>query len=89
MGVILNRYPVRVDTPLGSKFKKIFDDMGDVISLQYGGSEAHHTAVNKKKNFFKNALPELLTSMKRHYANNFLDPMRQNIINLFLGIYVP
>lgn len=63
--------------------------MGDAISLQYGGSEAHHTALNKKKNFFKNALPELLTSVKRHYANNFLDPMRQNIINLFLGIYVP
>ena len=61
--------------------------MGDAISLQYGGSEAHHTALTKKKNFFKNALPELITSMQRHYANNFLDPKRQNNINLFLGVF--
>jgi hypothetical protein len=27
--------------------------------------------------------------VKRHYANNFLDPKRQLIINLFLGIYKP
>ncbi len=33
MGVVLDRYAVRVDTPLGMKFKKIFDDMGDAISL--------------------------------------------------------
>lgn len=76
MGVILNIKEVNSLNPLGAKFKKLFDDMGDIISLQYGGSEAHHSAINKKKDFFKNSLPELLTSVKRHYANNFLDPMR-------------
>jgi hypothetical protein len=34
-------------------------------------------------------LPELLTSVHRHYANNFTDPQKQNVFNLFLGIYQP
>ena len=60
-----------------------------MISLQYGSSLAHHSNLTKKKNIFKNAIPELLTSVRRHYANNFLDPQRQLIINLFLGLYKP
>ena len=32
---------------------------------------------------------ELVTSVKRHLANNFSDPHRQREINLFLGIYQP
>lgn len=32
---------------------------------------------------------ELVTSVKRHLANNFSDPYRQSVINLFLGIYQP
>jgi hypothetical protein len=62
--------------------------MGDEIAKQYGGSNAHHSSTSKKKNI-KLSIAELMTSVKRHYANNFLDPQRQNIINLFLGIYVP
>ena len=34
-------------------------------------------------------IPELITSVKRHYNNNFKDPLRQSMINLFLGVYQP
>ena len=51
--------------------------MGDEIALQYGGSKAHHSNFNnKKKGFFKSSLPELITSVKRHIANNFSDYAR-------------
>jgi len=43
--------------------------------------------LNKKKNILKNALPEIITSVKRHMANNFSDPVKQGIFNLFLGVY--
>lgn len=67
----------------------MYEEMGDHISLQYGGSKAHHSAaVGKKKGVFQ-SLPELLTSVKRHLANNFTDPQKQNVFNLFLGIYQP
>ena len=35
------------------------------------------------------SLPELITSVKRHYNNNFRDPFRQSMINLFLGVFKP
>ena len=63
--------------------------MGDEISLQYGGSIAHKSRLNKKKSIFKGALPELWTSVKRHWANNFSDASKQGAINLFLGMYNP
>jgi len=64
----------------------MYDEMGDQISLQYGGSIAHHAQLGQKKGMFAVA-SELVTSVKRHYANNFSDPYRQSVINLFLGIY--
>ena len=66
----------------------MYDEMGDQISMQYGGSIAHHAQLGKKKGVLKFA-SELVTSVKRHIANNFSDPYRQSVINLFLGIYQP
>ena len=66
----------------------MYDTMGDQISLQYGGSIAHHAQLGKKKGVLAIA-SELVTSVKRHLANNFSDPYRQSVINLFLGIYQP
>ena len=36
-----------------------------------------------------NSIPELITSVRRHFNNNFRDPFRQSMINLFLGVYKP
>lgn len=66
----------------------MYEEMGDSISMQYGGSKAHHATTGKKKGVLA-SLPELVTSVKRHYANNFTDPQKQNALNLFLGIYQP
>jgi hypothetical protein len=74
LGVISVESEISPSSALGTGFKKIFDNHGDKIALQYGGSEAHHSNLDKKKNIFKSAIPELLTSVKRHFANNFLDP---------------
>jgi hypothetical protein len=89
LGIILPSSEVKMGSALGEAYKALFDKHGDRISMQYGGSDAHHSNLTKKKKFFENTLPELLTSVKRHYANNFLDPKRQLIINLFLGLYRP
>jgi len=53
----------------------MYNEMGDIISLQYGGSIAHHSQLSKKKGLLQ-SLPELVTSVKRHLANNFFDPQR-------------
>ena len=66
----------------------MYQEMGDQISLQYGGSKAHHSVVGQKKGVLQ-SLPEFFTSIQRHLANNFTDPQKQNALNLFLGIYQP
>lgn len=51
----------------------MYNKMGDVISMQYGGSIAHHAQMGKKKGF---GLNEIWTSLVRHYNNNVTDPSR-------------
>jgi hypothetical protein len=34
-------------------------------------------------------IKEGITSVQRHFANNYSDPHRQNSINLFLGLFQP
>ena len=60
--------------------------MGDIISLQYGGSVAHKTDFGYR-NTAKQI--EFFTSLKRYYSNTFTDQYKQNAINLFLGIHKP
>lgn len=59
--------------------------MGDLISIQYGSSLAHKQKVNENsgKRF------EFLTSLTRHYNNNFTDNARQQQIDVFLGNCFP
>ena len=64
----------------------MYTKMGDSISMQYGGSIAHHGQMGKKKGL---GLNEVWTSIVRHARNNLSDPGRQRKINLFLGIYNP
>lgn len=45
--------------------------MGDSISIQYGGSIAHHAGMGKKKGL---GLGEIITSIVRHYSNVYTDP---------------
>lgn len=89
LGIILKSSQITKDSPLAIRFLELFKVHGDKIAEQYGGSKAHHTELGKKKNFFKSVVPELMTTVTRHYNNNFIDPKRQLIINLFLGLYKP
>lgn len=66
---------IQIDKKLFKQVTGMYDEMGDQISLQYGGSIAHHAQLGKKKGFLAVA-SELITSVKRHLANNFSDPHR-------------
>jgi len=63
---------IDLDSDFYRKVHTMFEEMGDNISLQYGGSIAHHSNTGKQNKIFK-AVPELVTSVKRHFANNFTD----------------
>ncbi|KUF99323.1 Ribonuclease P protein subunit p30 [Phytophthora nicotianae] len=67
---------------------KLYSLMGDTISMQYGGSEAHKNVKNSAaRENVKHR--ELLTSIRRYYSNSFTDTAKQDAINIFLGHFVP
>jgi len=66
---------------------EMYTDMGNKISIQYGGSEAHLKFAGIDTG--KSAVGEQFTSVKRYYNNSFLDIAKQHAMNVFLGMYVP
>jgi hypothetical protein len=72
----------------------MYVDIGDHLSLQYGGSEAHKKVQSSgidtsviAGNVGKHK--ELLTSIRRYCSNAFTDRLKQDSMNLFLGHYIP
>ncbi|CCI50050.1 unnamed protein product [Albugo candida] len=75
-------------SPLVRILMLLYSLIGDAISLQYGGSEAHKNVKNSAgRENLKHR--ELLTSIRRYYSNSFTDTAKQDAINIFLGNYVP
>lgn len=68
---------------------EMFHDHGDTIALQYGGLHLVNTMdLYRKINQWLSHTRDSLNSIKRMYANSFVDGLRQEAINLFLGNYV-
>lgn len=89
LGVTYGVPPTNLKSTLFNLLLNMYNLMGDMISVQYGGSIAHHAQLPKNSKFIMKQIPELITSVKRHYNNNFKDPLRQSMINLVLGVYQP
>ena len=53
----------------------MYEDMGDVISFQYGGSHAQRNAVEGKSRL--NFVTNFFISISRYVSNSFLDSKRQ------------
>ena len=71
-----------------TEYIDLYSDLGDHIALQYGGSAAHKKVKgNQHTSSLKGS--ELLTSIKRYYSNSFTDALKQDAINVYLGIYIP
>ena len=76
----------------------VYRSMGDVLAMQYGGSQAHHKAevardggvgpsgaVARVVNRVASGGAKLLTSARRFYSNAYTDADKQEGIDLFLG----
>ena len=69
---------------------EIYKNMGNVLSNQYAGSEAHKQTIKddrSKVNKIMGKFPEMFNTFKRYFNNSFNDATKQSRINLFLGKY--
>ncbi|KAJ5218889.1 Polyphosphoinositide phosphatase [Penicillium cinerascens] len=80
---------VEYDTDAVNLFNDMWQDHGDTIAIQYGGSHLVNTmATYRKINQWSSHSRDMVESFKRYYNNSFLDAQRQEAYNLFLGNYI-
>ncbi|KAF8114272.1 hypothetical protein N665_0039s0036 [Sinapis alba] len=82
---------VDMKNPLTKKLMETYQNMGDAISLQYAGSEAHikmFSALRGDWNMIMKQRDKII-ALRRHLYNTFQDSEKQNAINLFLGKFRP
>ncbi|GAB4849993.1 hypothetical protein Ancab_029292 [Ancistrocladus abbreviatus] len=82
---------IDVDDPLAYKLMGLYEAMGDTLSLQYGGSAAHNKIFSERRGQWKAATQsqEFIRTLQRYLSNAYMDAMKQDAINLFLGHFQP
>ncbi|KAK6197965.1 SacI homology domain-containing protein [Scheffersomyces amazonensis] len=89
LGLISANKTLEYDSDLINILTEIFHDHGDTIAVQYGGSNLVNTMDSYRRiNQWSSHTRDILNSVKRIYSNSFMDSIRQEAINLFLGNYV-
>lgn len=89
LGFISKSTNLDYDSDLINILTEIFHDHGDTIAVQYGGSNLVNTMDSYRRiNQWSSHTRDILNSIKRIYSNSFMDLIRQEAINLFLGNYI-
>ncbi|CUM68480.1 uncharacterized protein PRCAT00006205001 [Priceomyces carsonii] len=89
LGLISESQTLDYDSDLINILTEMFHDHGDTIAVQYGGSNLVNTMDSYRRiNQWSSHTRDILNSIKRIYSNSFMDLIRQEAINLFLGNYV-
>lgn len=87
MGVIA-KPELPFETDIVRLLEELYEDHGDTLALQYGGSQlVHRIKTYRKIAPLTSQSKDIMQSLSRYYSNAFSDSDKQNAINLFLGIY--
>jgi len=89
---IISSPEIDFDEKIGEILMYLYQDMGNSLAMQYGGSELAHTMKSYKSKDNRglgNKPRDMFTSFRRYYSNSFMDNEKQDKINLFLGNYKP
>ncbi|XP_039259102.2 polyphosphoinositide phosphatase-like [Styela clava] len=87
---LLQTPEIEFDTDATRLFEELFEEHGDIIALQYGGSQLVHTIQSYRQTaVLASHSRDIVTTLSRYYSNTFSDTYKQSAINLFLGIYRP
>ncbi|KAI5075938.1 hypothetical protein GOP47_0010014 [Adiantum capillus-veneris] len=82
---------VEPESSIAGALMDMYQNMGDALALQYGGSAAHNTVFPERHGKWRAATQsqEFLKSIKRYYSNTYTDGEKQDAMNLFLGYFQP
>lgn len=79
------------ESGLAVTLMEMYENMGDVLAMQYGGSAAHNKVFSQRQGRWNATIQslEFFRSIRRHYNNAYLDGEKQDAINIFLGHFRP
>lgn len=70
--------------------EELYEDHGDTLALQYGGSQlVHRIKTYRKTAPWTSQGNDIMQTLSRYYSNTFSDAEKQHTMNLFLGLFVP
>ncbi|KAF7286543.1 hypothetical protein GWI33_004946 [Rhynchophorus ferrugineus] len=87
---ILDTPNLEFDTDCVRMLESLYEDHGDTLALQYGGSQlVHRIKTYRKTAPWTSQGNDIMQTLSRYYSNTFSDAEKQNAINLFLGLFKP
>ncbi|XP_038059031.1 polyphosphoinositide phosphatase-like isoform X2 [Patiria miniata] len=87
---VLDSPTVEFDTDAVRMLEDLYEDMGDTLALQYGGSQlVHSIRTYRKLSPWTSHSRDIKQTLSRYYSNTFSDADKQSALNLFLGVYQP
>ncbi|XP_078069659.1 polyphosphoinositide phosphatase [Mustelus asterias] len=87
---VIDKPRLQFDTDAVRLFEELYEDHGDTLSLQYGGSQlVHRVKTYRKIAPWTQHSKDIMQTLSRYYSNAFSDADRQDAINLFLGVFQP
>ncbi|XP_050728957.1 polyphosphoinositide phosphatase-like isoform X2 [Eriocheir sinensis] len=87
---VLDKPSLEFDSDCMRMLEEMYEDHGDTLALQYGGSQlVHRIKTYRRTAPWSSQGNDIMQTLSRYYSNTFSDTEKQNSINLFLGVYVP
>ncbi|XP_074601767.1 polyphosphoinositide phosphatase FIG4 [Brevipalpus obovatus] len=87
---VIDKPSLEFDTDAARMLEEIYEDHGDTLALQYGGSQLVHRIRSYRKIApLSSHSRDIMQTLSRYYSNAFSDADKQNAMNVFLGIYRP
>lgn len=87
---VLESPKLEFDTDCVRMLEELYEDHGDTLALQYGGSQlVHRIKTYRKTAPWTSQGNDIMQTLSRYYSNTFSDQEKQHTINLFLGLFIP
>lgn len=87
---LLETVELKYDSDCIRLLEVLYEDHGDTLALQYGGSQlVHRIKTYRKTAPWTSQGNDIMQTLSRYYSNTFSDFEKQHAMNLFLGLFIP
>ncbi|KAE9609949.1 putative SAC domain-containing protein [Lupinus albus] len=88
---VIDHTRIDLDDPVAEYLMGFYERMGDTLAHQYGGSAAHNKIFSERRGQWRAAIQsqEFFRTLQRYYSNAYMDAVKQDAINVFLGHFQP